>query len=126
MLELISPFQSELDAITSNQTRSSVTPSPETSHQPSANTLVQLVEELSKRLAVIGSSGEAALITRKRHRQALEASLDYLCQSLRSDVDLEIRSEFLRRAGDELGKIVGRIDVEDLLDVIFSEFCVGK
>ena len=45
MFELISPFQSELDALTSNQTRSSVTPPPETSHQPSANTLVQLVEE---------------------------------------------------------------------------------
>jgi tRNA modification GTPase len=40
--------------------------------------------------------------------------------------DHVVRSEHLRLAADALGKITGRIDVEDLLDVIFSEFCIGK
>jgi tRNA modification GTPase len=39
---------------------------------------------------------------------------------------LEIRAEELRLAADALGRITGAIDVEDLLDVIFSQFCIGK
>lgn len=38
----------------------------------------------------------------------------------------ELRAEDLRRAADALGRITGRIDVEDLLDVIFRDFCIGK
>jgi tRNA modification GTPase len=39
---------------------------------------------------------------------------------------LELRSEALRLAGHSLGRIAGTVDVEDLLDVIFSQFCIGK
>ena len=39
---------------------------------------------------------------------------------------LEMRAEEVRLAGLELGRTTGKVDVEDLLDVIFSEFCVGK
>jgi tRNA modification GTPase len=39
---------------------------------------------------------------------------------------LELRAEELRLAGDALGRLTGKIDVEDLLDVVFSQFCVGK
>jgi tRNA U34 5-carboxymethylaminomethyl modifying GTPase MnmE/TrmE len=38
----------------------------------------------------------------------------------------ELRAEHLRRAAEAIGRITGRIDVEDLLDVIFREFCIGK
>ena len=38
----------------------------------------------------------------------------------------ELAIEDLRLAARALGRIVGRIDVEDLLDVIFAEFCIGK
>ena len=38
----------------------------------------------------------------------------------------ELRAEDLRQAADALGRITGRIDVEDLLDVIFRDFCIGK
>jgi tRNA modification GTPase len=41
-------------------------------------------------------------------------------------MSLELKAEFLRLAAHSLGKITGRVDVEDLLDVIFSEFCIGK
>jgi tRNA modification GTPase len=88
--------------------------------------LVPLLDVLRRRLVALSNRTEMPLMTRRRHRQALLSALGNLDQSLGSSLDLEIRSDYLRRAGDELGKIVGRIDVEDLLDVIFSEFCVGK
>lgn len=90
------------------------------------NGLAPLLTDLKARLSKIRSGSEAPLMTRRRHRQALIGAVDSLKTSLAENLDLEIRSEHLRRAGDELGKIVGRIDVEDLLDVIFSEFCIGK
>lgn len=43
-----------------------------------------------------------------------------------SHAGLDVRSEYLRQASHSLGRITGRVDVENLLDVIFSEFCVGK
>ena len=70
---------------------------------------------------------EDSLITRKRHAAYLTSCVDNVEKALiHTDSPLEIRSEFLRMAGDELGKITGRIDVEDMLGVIFSQFCVGK
>ena len=70
---------------------------------------------------------EDVLITRKRHESYLLACVDNVDKSIMSsESPLEIRSEYLRMAGDELGKITGRIDVEDMLGVIFSQFCVGK
>ncbi|MEP0943953.1 MAG: tRNA uridine-5-carboxymethylaminomethyl(34) synthesis GTPase MnmE [Rhizobiaceae bacterium] len=82
--------------------------------------------DLKDRLKGIASLSEKPIMTRRRHRTVLLAALEHLENSLQPGLDLEIRSEYLRQAGDQLGKIVGRIDVEDLLDVIFSEFCVGK
>ncbi|MEC9403496.1 MAG: tRNA uridine-5-carboxymethylaminomethyl(34) synthesis GTPase MnmE [Pseudomonadota bacterium] len=73
------------------------------------------------------SVGEAPLATRERHRHYLKDCLS----GLRAAVDMvhlpaELRAEDLRRAADALGRITGRIDVEDLLDVIFRDFCIGK
>lgn len=68
-----------------------------------------------------------ALPTRQRHREYLVACLDHLNRAIDGDdMPLELRAEELRHCGDMLGRLTGRIDVEDLLDVIFSEFCVGK
>ena len=38
----------------------------------------------------------------------------------------ELAAEDLRAAVQSLGRLLGRVDVEDILDVIFKEFCVGK
>jgi len=38
----------------------------------------------------------------------------------------ELAAEDLRMAANSLGRLLGRVDVEDILDVIFSEFCIGK
>lgn len=68
-----------------------------------------------------------ALPSRLRHRTLLNDSLAALSQAVNStSAGLDIRAEYLRQAGHSLGRITGRVDVEDLLDVIFSEFCIGK
>lgn len=68
-----------------------------------------------------------ALPSRLRHRALLTEALDAVDGAVMSvDRGLDIRAEYLRRAANSLGRITGRVDVEDLLDVIFSEFCIGK
>ncbi len=69
-------------------------------------------------------SGAPAL-TRVRHRQALEecaAALDRFDGSM----EPELAAEDIRLAVRALGRITGRVDVEDVLDVIFGDFCIGK
>jgi tRNA modification GTPase len=73
------------------------------------------------------SLSEAPLATRARHRHYLNACLSGLHQAVSAEhLPAELRAEDLRRAADSLGRITGRIDVEDLLDVIFRDFCIGK
>ncbi|WP_188112711.1 tRNA uridine-5-carboxymethylaminomethyl(34) synthesis GTPase MnmE [Rhizobium tropici] len=68
-----------------------------------------------------------ALPSRLRHRTLLNESLAAVAAALASeDRGLDIRAEYLRQAATSLGRITGRVDLEDLLDVIFSEFCIGK
>jgi len=68
---------------------------------------------------------EASLVGRARQRSCLVACREALLSSLRPAA-LELRAEELRHATDALGRLVGTVDVEDLLDVIFREFCIGK
>ncbi len=70
---------------------------------------------------------ESGVITRTRHRNLIVKCAQLLDEASRfSNNEIDLKSEVLRSAGDSLGQITGKIDVEDLLDVIFSEFCVGK
>src|ERR1700688_1328130 len=72
-------------------------------------------------------SGEGALISRERQRQLLQQTVVVLQRSI--DVageGEELAAEELRIAAYALGRLLGRVDVEDLLDVIFREFCIGK
>lgn len=64
-------------------------------------------------------------LTRLRHRRALESCHRSLVQ-FRSATETELAAEDLRLAARDLGRITGRIDVEQVLDVIFREFCIGK
>ena len=86
--------------------------------------LPKLIAALSSRVARI-YDGTAPVLTRARHRQALETALEGLRRSLAADLP-ELRAEDLRLAWRSLGRITGRVDVEDLLDVIFRDFCLGK
>ncbi|GAA0784823.1 tRNA uridine-5-carboxymethylaminomethyl(34) synthesis GTPase MnmE [Roseibium denhamense] len=73
------------------------------------------------------SVSEVPLATRSRHRHYLNDCLTNLEKAVTADhLPAELRAEDLRRAADDLGRITGRIDVEDLLDVIFRDFCIGK
>lgn len=91
------------------------------------NTLLDLLEK--EVVARIGLTGSATL-TRARHREALTdciAALDrFLRGSERHNTSAELAAEDVRLAARALGRITGRIDVEDLLDVIFRDFCIGK
>jgi tRNA modification GTPase len=70
---------------------------------------------------------ESALVTRERHRSALEQVVQALGRALAEPAGREdIVAEELRRASHELGRLTGRVDVEDVLDVIFRDFCIGK
>ena len=72
---------------------------------------------------------EAPLVTRARHRELVEEALAAVERGLegaRIGIGAELVSEDLRLAARALGRITGSIDAEDLLEVIFSQFCVGK
>jgi tRNA modification GTPase len=73
-------------------------------------------------------AGESALVTRERHRRALEDTRAALRRALARDLSgsEDLLAEELRIAGRALGRLTGRVDVEDVLDVIFRDFCIGK
>ncbi|KAI0786462.1 tRNA modification GTPase GTPBP3 [Abortiporus biennis] len=69
--------------------------------------------------------GSEPLITHARHRVHLENARRFLEAFIDED-DVVLAAEELRYAAQDIGKITGRIDVEDVLDVIFRDFCIGK
>ena len=87
--------------------------------------LRELEARLRDMVAARFSSGAAPLITRARHRQALEECAASLARFPQLAAP-ELAAEELRRAVRALGRITGRVEVEDLLDVLFREFCIGK
>jgi tRNA modification GTPase len=87
--------------------------------------LDDLVNILTARLEKMIGSVEGASITRARHRTALQSCTQHLHSAL-AQSQPELIAEDLRAAVNDLGRITGRVDVEDLLDVIFRDFCIGK
>lgn len=82
-------------------------------------TLTALVRD---RLAL---ASEAPVLTRARHRAAVEEAVAAL-ERAGAAAEPELMAEDMRLAARALGRITGRVDVEDLLDVIFRDFCIGK
>ena len=75
----------------------------------------------------LGGAGEAPVLTRARHRQALEEAAGALTRALQAPPRApELMAEDMRLALRSLGRITGRVDVEELLDVVFRDFCIGK
>jgi tRNA modification GTPase len=86
-----------------------------------------LLADLGRAVAEELGGGDAVVATRARHRAALRACADAIGTAVGDDGrGLELRAEDLRRAGDALGRVTGRIGVEEMLDVVFRDFCVGK
>jgi tRNA modification GTPase len=87
-----------------------------------------LLQQLARQAEAFLAGSESALITRERHRHALEQTLAALRRAQVPEVVTkeDLLAEELRLAARALGRLTGRVDVEDILDVIFRDFCIGK
>jgi tRNA modification GTPase len=86
-----------------------------------------LLVELERLVKERFSGMEQAVVVRTRHKVAVEESIRFLNESLLHDAEnIELAAECLRKACYSMARITGRVDVEDLLGKIFSEFCIGK
>ncbi len=91
--------------------------------------LERLLEALegaaSEGLGRSGNAGSSTVITRARQRQALEDCRAALMRAEDAG-PVELTAEDLRLALRALERVAGRVDVEDILDVVFRDFCIGK
>lgn len=87
--------------------------------------IAELLDWLGARARELVASGEEAVITRARHREALEEAAAALARAAAA-AEPVLMAEDLRLAVRALGRITGRVDVEDLLDRVFARFCIGK
>ncbi|NQV83736.1 MAG: tRNA uridine-5-carboxymethylaminomethyl(34) synthesis GTPase MnmE [Rhodospirillales bacterium] len=86
-----------------------------------------LLAAVAERVAGMMDLGDFPALTRARHREALEQCRDALGRYFASSGSSpELAAEDLRLAARALGRITGRVDVDDILDVIFRDFCIGK
>jgi tRNA modification GTPase len=87
----------------------------------------QFLQALEERVRYEYARNDSPVVVRERHRIALRNSIRLLNESLTFKPDqIELAAEAVRGAAHSLARITGRVDVEDLLGRIFSEFCVGK
>ena len=73
----------------------------------------------------LAGTGDAAVLTRPRHRAALTEAVEWLAEAEAATLP-ELVSEALRAALRALGRLTGRVGVEEILDVVFRDFCIGK
>lgn len=87
-----------------------------------------LLSQLARHAEAFLGGAEAALVTRERHRRMLEDTLAALRRAVAEPIAgrEDLLAEELRLAARALGRLTGRVDVEDVLDVIFRDFCIGK
>ncbi len=84
-----------------------------------------LLAEIIARIELMVGARETPSLTRARHREALGEAQGSLARALQAELP-ELMAEDMRLAIRSIGRITGRVDVEDLLDVIFNDFCIGK
>jgi tRNA modification GTPase len=89
--------------------------------------LPELIAALVGHAENVFGSGEGGLIGRERQRVLLRETAELLQRSMNAiGAGEELVAENLRAAAQSLGRLLGRVDVEDILDKIFHEFCIGK
>lgn len=89
--------------------------------------LAALQALLAARVSEALGREEAPVLTRARHRRLVEEARAALLRAIPAlDIGPELAAEDVRVAADQIGRLTGRIDVEDLLGEIFSSFCIGK
>lgn len=87
--------------------------------------LQELIRTLAGYAARRSGDGEASVLTRTRHRHAVEQAAAQIQLALEEPAP-ELAAEQLRRAMRALGRITGMVDLDELLDVVFRDFCIGK
>lgn len=87
--------------------------------------IVELLEVIYKNIQDKFTANSNLLISRRRYREALEETLQNL-QAFDLNKEIELSAEDIRLAARGLGKITGRIEVDDILNKIFGSFCIGK
>ena len=87
--------------------------------------LAQLIDLLAKHAEQRMDVSEAPALSRARHRLAIEKAERHLRDAVASSAP-ELAAEHLRVALREIGRITGRVDLDELLDVVFRDFCLGK
>ncbi|MDE0799944.1 MAG: tRNA uridine-5-carboxymethylaminomethyl(34) synthesis GTPase MnmE [Rhodospirillaceae bacterium] len=83
------------------------------------------IAKLTQKVADLCDVADDAPITRARHRHALEDCCNSMARARNVDLP-ELAAEDLRLATRSLGRLTGHVDVEELLDVVFRDFCIGK
>lgn len=85
------------------------------------------IERLSDLLHIRYGDVESSLLVTERQSSAARNSIRFLNEALRASLgELELKAEEIRRASEEIGRLTGRVDVEEWLGAIFSRFCIGK
>ena len=87
--------------------------------------LGRLLAEIEARVTEAAGAAEHPALTRLRHRQCLEDAAAALARAADA-TEAELYAEDLRLALRAMDRLIGRTDVEDLLDLIFRDFCIGK
>jgi tRNA modification GTPase len=85
-----------------------------------------LLRGLSDRVVADLSGAEFPAVTQARHRNLLEIAREHLRRALISLEEPELAAEDVRLAARALGRVAGRIGAEDVLEVVFASFCIGK
>ena len=85
----------------------------------------QLIKILEEKILEILPQNNSPLITQERYRKILKDCLMNL-ENFSLDKNIELSAQDLWIAGQELGKITGKFDIENILEIIFSRFCIGK
>lgn len=85
----------------------------------------RLLQKISDKIKDKFTANSGTLITRQRYREALKNAVMCL-KEFNFDKEIELSAEDIRLACREIGKITGRIEVDEILDKIFGSFCIGK
>ena len=90
--------------------------------------IIELTNKIKEKLSKKFITSQNVIITRERHRNKLNECLNEIDNFLKKDQnkDIEMAAEDLRLATRHLGAITGKVDVEEILDSVFKDFCIGK
>ena len=90
--------------------------------------LAELTARLTATAREILEGGESALVTRERHRREIETVAAHcaVVAEAQDGVPVELLAEDLRLAVRAIGRLTGQVDIDEVYDLIFREFCIGK